>query len=380
VAHLSDGTLRRMIDDPDAISGSDRQHYVDCKDCQARHSGMADDARAVATLLAAPELKVDVASAFKQVQLAPAAKPRFGFSLPILRPASRTMLAGLGAAAVMIALVVTAFANILPLFQPKTVAPVAITVADVQSLQALGDYGTLTWSVNPNPQIVLTADEAKQISGLNVPKVAKLPAGVSNNITYAAMPKAVAVFTFDAKKAEAAAAKTGKALPKLPAGVDGAKLTVTVGPAVIEVFGNLNTKNPSGQDTSGSNSSSGSNNGPSDINLPQLVVAESAAPLVTSTQVTAKQLENYILSMPGISPQLAASLRAIGDPSTTLLIPVPIQYATSSKVTVQGVQGVALGDNTGAGAGVIWIKNGKVFAVAGFLKQSEVLTIANGLK
>ena len=378
MAHLSDGTLRRMIDDRDAISGSDRQHYVDCKDCQARHSGMADDARAVATLLAAPELKVDVASAFKQVQQAPSAKPRFGFSLPILRPASRTMLAGLGAAAVMIALVVTAFANILPLFQPKTVAPVAITVADVQSLQALSDYGTLTWSVNPNPQIVLTADEAKQISGLNIPKVGKLPTGVSSNITYAAMPKAVAVFTFDAKKAEAATAKTGKALPKLPAGVDGAKLTVTVGPAVIEVFGNLNTKNPNGQDTSGS--SSGSNNGPSDINLPQLVVAESAAPLVTSTQVTAKQLENYILSMPGISPQLAASLRAIGDPSTTLLIPVPIQYATSSKVTVQGVQGVAVGDNTGAGAGVIWIKNGKVFAVAGFLKQSEVLKIANGLK
>jgi hypothetical protein len=368
-----------MIDDPDAISGSDRRHYVDCKDCQARHSGMTDDARTVATLLAAPELKVDVASAFKQVQLAPAAKPRFGFGLPILRPASRTMLAGLGAAAVMIVLVVTAFANILPLFQPKTVAPVAITVADVQSLQALGDYGTLTWSVNPNPQIVLTADEAKQISGLNVPKVGKLPTGVSSNITYAAMPKAVAVFTFDAKKAEAAAAKTGKALPKLPAGVDGAKLTVTVGPAVIEVFGNVNSKNPNSQDTSGS-SSSNANNGPSDINLPQLVVAESTAPLVTSTQVTAKQLENYILSMPGISPQLAASLRAIGDPSTTLLIPVPIQYATSSKVTVQGVPGVALGDNTGAGAGVIWIKNGKVFAVAGFLKQSEVLKIANGLK
>jgi hypothetical protein len=84
--------------------------------------------------------------------------------------------------------------------------------------------------------------------------------------------------------------------------------------------------------------------------------------------------------VPGISPQLAASLRAIGDPSTTLLIPVPIQYATSSKVKVQGVQGVAVGDNTGAGAGVIWIKDGKVFAVAGFLKQSEVLKIANGLK
>ncbi|HEV2140407.1 MAG TPA: hypothetical protein VGT01_04380 [Candidatus Dormibacteraeota bacterium] len=376
MAHLSEGTLRRMIDDPDAISGSDRAHYVDCTDCQARHSGMADDARAVATMLATPDLKVDVASAFKHVQLAPAAKPRFGFSLPILRPASRTMLAGLGAAAVMITLVVTAFANILPLFQPKTVAPIPITVADVQSLSSLADYGTLTWSVNPSPQLVLSADEAKKVSGLNVPKVAKLPSGVSSNITYAAMPKAVAVFTFDAAKAQAAAAKTGKTLPKLPAGVDGAKLTVTVGPAVIEVFGNLNAKNPD----SSNGASSNSNSGPSDINLPQLVVAESAAPLVTSTQVTAKQLENYILSMPGISPSLAASIRAIGDPSSTLLIPVPIQYATSSKVTVQGVPGVALGDNTGAGAGVIWIKNGKVFAVAGFLKQSDVLKIANGLK
>lgn len=356
-----------MVDDPDALNGSDRQHYADCAGCQARYSGMADDASAAATLLSAPELRLDVASAFNRVQASPAARPRLGFSLPILRPASRPMFAGIAAAAVAVALVVTAFAYVLPLFQPTTVQPVPVSVADLQSLSALSDYGTLTWSQKPNPQVVLTAADAKAISGLDVPVVANLPAGVSSTVTYAAMPQAVAVFTFDANKAAAAAAATGKALPTLPAGIDGAKLTVTVGPAVLVVYGNLN-------------SSSSADSNSQNINVPDLIVAKSAVPVVTSTQVTAKQLEDYILSMPGVSPSLAAAIRSIGDPTTTLPIPVPIEYATSSKVTVQGVQGVALGDNTGLGSGVIWIKDGNVFAVAGPLKQSDVLDVARNLK
>jgi hypothetical protein len=362
-----------MFDDPDALTSSDRGHYHDCADCQARYTGMADDARAAATMLATPELKLDVASAFKRVQSAPASKPRFGFSLPILRPASRPMFAGLAAAVVLVALVVTAFANILPVFQPKTVQVVPITVADLQALSALSEYGTLTWSQQPQPQIVLSAADAKAVARFNAPAVGKLPKGVSSAITYAAMPAAVAVFTFDAKKAAAAATKSGKSLPSLPVNIDGAKLTVTVGPAIIEVFGNLN---------SSSSSNSNSNASSNDINLPRLVVAESAAPSVTSTQVTAKQLENYILSMPGISKSLASAIRSINDPASTLPIPVPIQYATSTSVTINGNHGVALGDNTGLGSGVIWIdkKSGMVFAVAGTLKQSDVLTLAKGLK
>lgn len=364
MAHLSDGTLRRMVDDPDALTSADRRHYADCAGCQARYSGMAEDARATATMLSAPELKLDVAAAFKRVQAAPAAKPRFGFSLPILRPASRPMFAGLAAAVVVLALMVTAFANILPLFQPKTVQPVPVTVADIQALSALSDYGTMTWSQQPQPQVVLSAADAQAVAGFKAPAATYVPNGMSKTVTYAAMPKAVAVFTFDASKAATTAAATGKALlPKLPKGVDGAKLTVTVGPAIIEVYGDLK---------------SSSNANSQDINLPQLVVAESAAPQVTSTQVTAKQLEDYILSIPGLSKDLKAALQAIGDPTTTLIIPVPIQYATSTTVKVQGVNGVAVGDNTGLGSGVIWIK-GNVFVVAGPLKQSEVVKIADGL-
>ena len=92
-----------------------------------------------------------------------------------------------------------------------------------------------------------------------------------------------------------------------------------------------------------------------------------------------KQLEDYLVSIPGVSAQLRAAINAIGDPSTTLPIPVPVEYATSSKVTVQNVDGIALGDNTGVGSGVIWVKNGVVYGVVGSVKLSDALDIANHL-
>ena len=364
MAHLSDGTLRRKFDDADSLTESENRHYSACADCQSRYTTLADDARAVAGALAAPDLKVDVASAFSRVRSAPAAQPRFGIRLPIVRPASRPVMGLLAASFVAVALVVTGIAQGL-FFQPQSVQVVPVSVADLQSLSGLGDFGTLTWTTQPAPQLVSSAIEAANVSKLRVPVVGKLPSGVSSNVTYAAMPAAVGVFKFDAAKAAAAAAKVGKTLPKMPAGMDGSTLTVTVGPAVVEIYGNLNT---------------GAASDTSKLSLPQLVVGESSAPVVTSSGVTTQQLENYLLSLPGVSANLAAAIRAVKDPSTTLPIPIPIEYATSSSVTVQGVGGVAVGDNTGLGAGVIWIKSGTVYGVAGTLKKDAILDIANGLK
>lgn len=273
----------------------------------------------------------------------------------------------LAAAFVSVALLGTVIAQNLNInYQPTTVQPVPVTVADVQALSQLATYGTISWTEQPNLKVATSAADAESVSGgLKAPVVASLPAGVSANVTYGAMPQAQAVFTFSAAKAQAAAAARGKTLPSLPAGIDGAQLTVTVGPAIGEIYGNLHQ--PAGSK-------------PDDVNLPQLLVARSSAPSVTSTQVSVQQLENYILAQPGISPELAAAIKAIKNPSTTLVIPIPVQYATSKTVTVQGVQGVALGDNTGVGAGVIWVKNGSVYVVAGSIKQSDAIAIADNLK
>jgi anti-sigma factor RsiW len=355
-----------MVDDPD-VTREDTAHLEACPECQSRLKTVSHEAGSIATLLAVPDARVDVASAFRRVMSTPAAQPRFGFRLPVFRPGSRPMVLALAAAVAGVALLASAVAvNQRGSWTPNTVTPVPVTVADMQSLSQLADYGTVTWTKQPAPQIVTSASEAATVAGgLQPPTVSNLPPGVSTNVTYAAMPQATAVFTFSADKAAAAAAKQGKTLPHLPAGMDGATLTVTIGPAVGEVFGNL--KQPSGSETS-------------QMSLPQLVVGESSAPVATSTQVTVKQLEDTLLAQPGISDQLKAAIKAIGDPSTTLPIPVPVQYATSTTVTIQGVKGVALGDNTGVGSAVIWVKHGVVYAVAGSIKQSDAINIANNLK
>jgi hypothetical protein len=365
VAHLTEGTLRRMVDDPDAHTGAEARHFETCAECKARYETVAGDARAITSLLGAPELKIDVASAFNRVRSAPAGRPRFGFRLPVLRPGSRPMVLASAATIALAGLVVTAIAQGGSIFTPTTVEPVPITVADMQALSQLSAYGSLTWTTKPNLQIVTTAGEAESISGLKPPTVAKLPAGVSTTITYAATPKAVAVFTFSKDKTANAAASTGKNLPALPAGMEGAQLTVSIGPAVAEIYGNM-TPPKAGSDAM-------------QADLPQLVIVKSNAPVATSTQVTVKQLEDYLLSVPGISPELTKAIKAIGPGGTTLPVPVPVEYATSSKVTVQGVAGVALGDNTGVGAGVIWVKNGLVYAVVGTIKLADALDIANHL-
>jgi len=356
-----------MVDDPDARAGEDAAHLEGCSECRGRFEGISDDARAVATLLAVHDAHVDVAGAFDRMLAAPAAQRRPIFRLPLIRPGRRPVVLAFAAVLAGVALIAAVVAGDLTLnFEPNTVTPVPVTVADMQALSQLSNYGDITWTKQPQLQAATSASDAEALAGMTAPVVSNLPSSVSKNITYGAMTQAEAVFTFSAEKARAAASTQGKTLPALPAGMDGATLTIKVGPAIGEIYGDLQ-KPAAGSDIS-------------QLTLPQLVVVKSSAPSATSTQVTVRQIEDYVLAQPGITPELKAAVQAIGDPSTTLLIPIPVAYTTSKDVTVQGVKGVALGDNTGVGAGVIWVKNGVVYAVAGSIKVDEAIAIANNLK
>jgi len=364
VAHLTDGTLRRMVDDPDARAGADAAHLDGCTECKTRLAGISDDARSIANLLTVPDAPIDVSRAFAQVARAPRSQPAL-VRLPVFRSPVRPMRLALVAAVMVAALSLVAFASAGLFFKPSTVVAVPVTVADMQALSQLSEYGTVTWTEQPNLQVATSAADASAAAGgVTAPVAHNIPSGISTTITYGAMSKAVATFTFSADKAQAAAAASGKTLPKLPAGIDGATLTVTVGPAVGEIYGDMN------QQSSNAN----------EVNLPQLVIAKSAAPTVASTQVSTSTLEDYILSLPGISTDLANAVRAVKDPSTTLLIPVPVEYASATQVDINGQNGVALGDNTGLGGGVVWVgKDGYVYVVAGSIKKDVAVNIARTL-
>src|SRR5437764_1481523 len=121
--------------------------------------------------------------------------------------------------------------------------PDARSGVDAVHLEGCAECGARFKNISDDARSIvslLAVPEARAIAGgLKPPVVTKLPAGVSTTVTYGAMSEAEATFTFSADKAKAAAASHGKTLPALPKGMDGATLTITVGPAVGEIYGNL---------------------------------------------------------------------------------------------------------------------------------------------
>jgi hypothetical protein len=196
-----------------------------------------------------------------------------------------------------------------------------------------------------------------------------LPAG-AGTAHYGVMPKTTATFTFSADKTRQSAAAQKRTPPPMPANIDGSKLFITGGPAVVATYDDSTTGMTGASGATGASPFSG---------MPKLIVAQGRPPVVQSDGVTVEQLQSYLLGQPGISPQLAAQIRAIKDPSSTLPVPIPVDMATSKKVTVQGVDGIFVGDSTGLGSAVIWQKDGIVYGVAGTLTEQQVLAVANSL-
>lgn len=288
------------------------------------------------------------------------------------RPLVSLWVKGLAAAA-SVALVAVLFTasglaeTILTIFEPKQVAAVPVTTTDiVTAMNGLTSYGTLAWSTPPKPYAVPDLATAAKESGLTVLAPSQLPAGVTiATAHYGVMPKTTATFTFSADATRASAAKLNRTPPPMPANIDGSKLFITGGPAVVQLFDD-------GTQPSGAT-------GDPFAMLPKLVIVQGTAPLVQSDGVTVEQLQQYLLAQPGITPQLAAEIKAIKDPSSTLPIPIPVNFATSKNVTVQGATGLLIGDSTGLGSAVIWQKGGVVYGVAGTLTEAQILAVANSL-
>jgi hypothetical protein len=225
----------------------------------------------------------------------------------------------------------------------------------------------------PNLKHATDAANAAALYGRSVGVPSHLPAGATATPLFRVLSEGKASFTFSADKARQAVAGTGQPLPALPAGLDGTTLFVTAGPLVLQTYGEHAMSSPTAGADNVSNLLSA---------LPQLIVAQSISPKVTSTGATVKELEDALVSLPGVSPDLAAQVRAIQDPTSTLPIPVP-KGASSRPVKVAGPRGgdgLLVGDDTGVGAAVIWQQGGELYVVAGTLTQDEVMAVANSLQ
>ncbi len=287
----------------------------------------------------------------------------------------RGLAAAAGVVIVASALTLSGVAeSVFKIFEPKSVVAVPLTQSDLNYLgqtcaglniqECLGAYGTFEWTTPPQPKEVDSRSQASAQAGFAVLAPSSLPSSVTGSPRYGVINQSTATFTFSADATRRSAARLNRTAPPMPANIDGSKLFITGGPAVVQIWGA-----PAG--TTG-----GSAPYP---DIPTLVVGQAKAPTVSSDGVTVDELRSYLLSQPGISPQLAAAIRAIGDPSSTLPVPVPAELAISHPVKIRGAQGLYVGDNTGIAGAVIWQKDGMIFEVIGSFNEKEAIAIAESL-
>ena len=364
--HLNDGTLRRIYDEPLALTAADQAHFDACPDCKPRFDAIANEARATTALLRVPSFEPQARAALSAVRarITPEEKARparwyerwLDRNSPRWRPMATPAIAVLLAAALLTGLGVSGVAqSLIRVFEPQQLQAVQVSPSDFAQTTALLDYGKVNWQPEaPKLQQLTDASAAQAQSGLPVFSPASLPKGVSGPVTYGVVSRATGSLTFDAARLQASAAKAGVKVSPMPSSIDGSTLVVNGGPALIEVWG-LSTATGA-------------------MNVPTLVIAQTRVPTVDSTGASTTQLEDYLLAQPGVPPELAAQVRAIKDPSTTLPIPIPKGLATTESVQVNGTAGLLI--KAVVGAGVVWVKNGVIYAVGGQLTPDQVLAIA----
>lgn len=368
--HATEGVLRRLVDEPAAVPDAVRHHLAGCPHCNARRQQVSQDAERCVRLLSGPMLVPDVDVAWARLERElhrPAARrasrrpttvgvPHQGWHLR--RVSLRTGLV-IGATG-LVAAGTAAAATLTTVFAPVRVAPLSLSHSDLQAVAAfmgmdsghvLGGFpgpngsrtlpfGTINWSSSGNAEPVKSLAQASAAAGFAVRLPAHLPAGVGAVEGLIVQPAVRATVTFNAGTA----------------GVGGSSVDLNAGPAVLVEYGSAGG-----------------------ANLPTLAVLTMRRPMAVSTGATSSQIEAFLLRQPGIPPQLAEEVRLLGNPTTTLPVPVP-PGASVRSVQVGGWPGVLVADKSNAAAGVVWEDGGGILhLVVGILDPQDVLNVAKQL-
>lgn len=362
--HLDTGALRHMLDEPSAFSENDRSHVASCDVCRAQSADLAAGALLASDALKA-HARIDPVAAYNRFEA--------GMRHPRAAVPYRTTAALAAAAALVLALVFTPLGGygraFLTIFQPQQFEPIELSRAEVQNMHLLPEadkIGTQRILRKPNRVRYETLQDAQRHLDFIALTPQTLPKDVrAGQAFYVATPGEM-TYTFSAAKARAFAAHSRKTLPPMPPDLDGTTIRLQTADIFNAHYG-ARTENAHGERSM--------------LHAGKFIhVVETRAPRVTSSGASLETLERYLLSMPDVPAQLAAQIRALGDIQNTVPVPVLVDKQTARRVSVQGVQGLAIGDNTGLGAGVMWQKNGMVYVVGGSLSMDDVLAVANGLR
>src|SRR5919107_4304125 len=215
--HPTDGTLRRLLDEPAGVADADREHIAGCPVCLSGLVAAREDASFAGAALHA-DLAVETSSmdpSFVDAgwrRLSHAVSADGGRRSPAATGATRwrtalrsPVIAVVAVLALLTGASAAAAADWLQIFRTQQIAPVTINQADLVALPDLSAYGDLDVTQAVDVREVADAAAAEKATGLSLPKVSKLPAGVTGEPVYRVGDRVSATFTFSARKAAQAA-------------------------------------------------------------------------------------------------------------------------------------------------------------------------------
>src|SRR5215217_2587869 len=359
--HPTEGVLRRLLDEPAGITDADRDHVAGCEMCRGGLAAVRDDANRVHAALTDSSADVDVAAAWQRLSTAASGTRSVRAVTPHRAGRFRAALRRPVVAGVAVALVLTgggaaAAIDWVQIFRTEQIAPISLSAVDLNALPDLRAYGDIVVTGDPHVHRVADAAAAALETGLEVPEVTTLPRGVAGVPIYQVGGEVSAVFTFSADRAARTAAEAGESLPQPPPGLDGSQIRLAAGPGLAGIW-------------------------PEGAGVPGLVVGRAVAPTAfSSSGGPFETLRDYLLSLPGLPDDVAASLRALNADGSTLPLPVPVGEVTTSSAEVHGARATVLEARDRTMAAALWVADGVVTVVAGSLGADEVLSVARGLR
>lgn len=393
--HLNDGQLRAALDGE--LDSEELKHLQSCRECQSRQNLLEAQLQPTAERLRflsflGQNSGLSTSSAWKKFNYKTLAQKETS----MFRKLFASPLIKYGASFALVIALILAFPStralageLLNLFRVQRVTVVPVDFTGLKQLdddsgpdisQLFADSVTVNDEPG-DPVSVATVDEASQMAGFTV----RAPQSVSAS-RISVMDGASFSLTIDRDKAQALLDEAGRGDLVLPEDVDGADVSVNIPSSVSIAFGTCpEPSNDSEQEREMQRESE--THGPrEEFYADCLIFAQLPSPEVSApASLDIASLAQIGLEFSGMSPEEAAEFTSTVDWTSTLVVPIPQDAASSQQVQVDGVTGALIertvddGDDAPRFA-LFWVKDGIIYTIGGFGGNLQTaLEIANSL-
>jgi len=258
--------------------------------------------------------------------------------------------------------------ELLNLFRVQQVAVLPLDISGMEKItgnEALGNRMSELMSSSTQvtqkpgePIIVTDASQAGAKAGFD----ARLPKDMTPANIMVAGSSAFTI-TVDRAKVQALVDEAGRDDLILPAGIDGAEISVAIPASISASYGVCPEPN-----TVADESNNGRGNRMGKRYEDCLVFGQIPSPMINApASMDMKELAQIGLEFTGMSREEAAALASTIDWTSTLVVPLPRDAATYSEVSVDGVTGSLIQSDSEYDAqyALLWVKNGIVYFISG---------------